>query len=143
MYAVNPVRDLWFDMSIAPNHGSVTGNPVAYEPFTGPVNVIVLAGASLGAARTITIQGTTEDPTAPGTPLAAGWAPLTVGGFCDPTSPMQITVDPALEPFATDQQQITREITQCRVDFMRAVIDVADPAVAVLFAGKARRVIQA
>ncbi len=143
MFPANPVRDLWFDVTIPGNHGSRDGNPVSLAPFAGPITVLVTAGSTLSKSVTVTFEGTTEDPSSPGNPLASGWAPIKKGGFCEEEEALSIAIVHNVDPFKTERKLICRELLPCPVQFVRAKLSSTHEAISVHVIGKARRLVEA
>lgn len=138
----NPIRETHIEMTIPPGMAGTTGNAVNMGAFNGPVAVLVYAGPGLAAPVTVTFEGTTEDPAAYCTPLAAGWSAINKGGFCEASEAMSITIDPAAAPYSIDLQQICRDFVQCHSMFLRAKLSGAAAQIAVSVVGAPKSVAQ-
>lgn len=146
MYAANPVRETWIDVSIPAAHGAANGLAVDMGVFAGPITAVVTAGASLAVSRTVTFQTALPQAANACLPDAATWTTINLPTFCGdaaPGVPLSVVLNPAVEPFLTDDQYVCRVTIPCQPAFLRAVLSAADTSITVHFMGKARRVVEA
>jgi hypothetical protein len=121
--------------------GALTGTPIDVSNFMGNVGSFkVTSEPGLAAPVTVTFEGCDGDIAFGYCQPLNNWAPLSVGGICDATTPFSLTVGPNAPngSYSVTEGGKCRQPLQCRPKYVRAVR--SDVGVTVEMIGKAHRV---